>query len=55
MFRKKAEAANDWRMTRIAKIYAAYQQKLSTANALDFDDIIYHTVTLLQKEPEVLD
>ena len=55
VFRKKAEAANDWKNTRIAKIYAAYQQKLSTANALDFDDIIYHTVTLLQKEPEVLD
>ena len=55
VFRKKAEAANDWKNTRIAKIYAAYQQKLSTANALDFDDIIYHTVTLLQTEPEVLD
>ena len=55
MFRKRAEATNDWKNTRIAKIYAAYQQKLSTANALDFDDIIYHTVTLLQKEPEVLD
>ena len=55
VFRKKAEATNDWKNTRIAKIYAAYQQKLSTANALDFDDIIYHTVTLLQKEPEVLD
>ena len=55
VFRKKAEAANDWKNTRIAKIYAAYQQKLSTANALDFDDIIYHTVTLLQKEPKVLD
>ena len=55
VFRKKAEAANDWKNTRIAKIYAAYQQKLGTANALDFDDIIYHTVTLLQKEPEVLD
>ena len=55
VFRKKAEATNDWKNTRIAKIYAAYQQKLSTANALDFDDIIYHTVTLLQTEPEVLD
>ncbi len=55
VFRKRAEATNDWKNTRIAKIYAAYQQKLSTANALDFDDIIYHTVTLLQKEPEVLD
>ncbi len=42
-------------MTRIAKIYAAYAKKLRTANALDFDDIIFHTVTLLQQEPEVLD
>ena len=25
-----------------------------TASALDFDDIIFHTVTLLQREPEVL-
>ena len=40
--------------SRIAKIYAAYQKKLMTANALDFDDIIFHTVTLLQREPEVL-
>ena len=31
------------------------QKKLRTANALDFDDIIFHTVTLLQQEPEVLD
>ena len=28
-------------MTRIAKIYAAYAKKLRTANALDFDDIIF--------------
>ena len=42
-------------MTRIAKIYAAYEKKLRSANALDFDDIIFHTVTLLQQEPEVLD
>ena len=53
--RKKAEAANDWKNTRIAKIYAAYQQKLSTANALDFDDLIFHTVTLLRTCPEVLE
>ena len=42
-------------MTRIAKIYAAYAKKLRTANALDFDDIIFHTVTLLQQERSVLD
>jgi len=44
----------DWKMARIAKVYAKYEQKLRAANALDFDDIIYHTVTLLKQEPEVL-
>jgi len=44
----------DWKMARIAKVYSKYTQKLRAANALDFDDIIYHTVTLLQQEPEVL-
>ena len=54
-FAKRAEAANDWRMKDYARIYAAYEKRLRTANALDFDDIIFHTVTLLQQEPEVLD
>ena len=44
----------DWKMARVAKVYARYAQKLRSANALDFDDIIYHTVTLLQQEPDVL-
>ena len=43
----------DWQMSRVAKIYTAYQKKLRAANALDFDDIIYDTVSLLQREPEV--
>ncbi len=50
---KHAQEA-DWRMTRIARVYAAYEKKLRAANALDFDDIIYHTVTLFQREAEVL-
>ena len=54
-FAKRAETANDWRMKDYARIYDAYEKKLRTANALDFDDIIYHTVTLLQREPEVLE
>ena len=54
-FARRVEGANDWRMTRIARIYAAYARKLRSANALDFDDIIYHTVTLLKQEPEVLE
>ncbi len=53
-FAKKHESENDWKMSRIAKVYERYAQKLRSANALDFDDIIYHTVTLLQREPEVL-
>ena len=54
-FAQKHQAETDWRMARIAKIYAAYQKKLASASALDFDDIIYHTVTLLKREPEVLE
>jgi len=53
-FAAKHNNEMDWKMARIAKIYAKYAQKLRSANALDFDDIIYHTVTLLQQEPDVL-
>ena len=53
-FAAKHAHENDWKMNRIAKVYEKYAQKLRAANALDFDDIIYHTVTLLQREPEVL-
>ena len=54
-FAQKHNAETDWRMGRIAKIYRKYQERLASANALDFDDIIFHTVTLLKQEPEVLD
>ena len=53
-FAAKHNHETDWKMARIAKVYAKYTQKLRAANALDFDDIIYHTVTLLQQEPGVL-
>ena len=53
-FAKQHSHENDWKNARIAKIYAAYEKKLRAANALDFDDIIFHTVTLLRQEPEVL-
>ena len=48
-----AEAGNDYRLKQIARIYDAYQKKLITSNALDFDDIIMQTVTLLRKFPDV--
>lgn len=36
-----------------AKIYKKYQKKLWDAKALDFDDIIFHTVRLLEMSEEV--
>ncbi len=50
-----AEAQGDYRGTTVAKIYAAYQQQLKNANALDFDDIIMLTVQLFRQCPDVLD
>ena len=49
------EAENNMRKREIAKIYKIYQTQLKNANALDFDDIIYLTVELLEKNPDVLD
>ncbi len=54
-FTEREGESGDWKMTRIAKIYTRYTEKLKAANALDFDDLIFHTVTLLKKEPEVLE
>ena len=45
----------DWKMSRIAKVYTRHAQVLRSANALDFDDIIFYTVQLLQQEKEVLE
>ena len=37
----------------LAEVYRAYAERLSAANALDFDDIIMRTVSLLQTRPAV--
>ena len=47
------EASNDMRLYHVAKAYAAYQKKLKENNALDFDDIIFVTVRLLQQHEDV--
>ena len=36
----------------VAEIYAVYQQRLTTSNAMDFDDLIMKTVEILQKFPD---
>ncbi len=52
-FARRVNASDDWRMARIVKIYTAYDQRLRSANALDFDDLILHTVHLLQRNAAV--
>ena len=49
----ECEKAGDYRLTKIAKVYVEYQRRLWEANALDFDDIILHTVRLLQQFDDV--
>ena len=44
----ECEKSGDFRLGKIAKIYMEYQRRLWEANALDFDDIILHTVRLLK-------
>ncbi len=47
------ETANDYRMLHIARAYQQYQTRLKENNALDFDDIIFQTVRLLQENEDV--
>ncbi len=54
-FSKKWADSGDWKRERVAKIYTRYDRILCEANALDFDDLILHTVRLLQNEEEVRD
>ena len=47
------ESTNDLRMLHVARAYQRYQTKLKENNALDFDDIIFQTVVLLQNFDDV--
>ncbi len=44
---------NDFRLRHVATAYQKYQAKLKENNALDFDDIIFKTVELLQENEDV--
>ena len=49
------EITRDPRSKDIKEIYALYQKRMMTNNAVDFDDIIMYTVRILEENPEVLD
>ncbi|MBQ3503088.1 MAG: UvrD-helicase domain-containing protein [Oscillospiraceae bacterium] len=50
---ERAERTGDIRALHIARAYVKYQTQLQANNALDFDDIIYVTVRLLQEHEDV--
>ena len=52
-FAQSAQKSGDWRLSQIARIYQEYERRLWEADALDFDDIILHTVRLLQSCDQV--
>ena len=51
--REQFESANDVRLFTVAKAYARYQKRLKENDALDFDDIIFQTVRLLQENEDI--
>ena len=54
-FQAQWREINDYRKINIGKVYSLYNRKLREANALDFDDLLWHTVRLLETVPEVRD
>lgn len=49
----KQTAQNDFRKSKIAECYELYQAQLKKSDAMDFDDIIFNTVKLLEENEEV--
>lgn len=52
--REFERAADNFFMQKVADVYRLYQKKLRDNNALDFDDLLMVTVTLLQENEEIL-
>jgi len=50
-FEKKNKG--DFQMETISKIYSLYQKKLVSNNAMDFDDLIFNTVKMLETNKEI--
>jgi len=51
----KQSAGFDQRMISIAKAYEVYQNALQKNDAMDFDDLMFHTIRLFEAVPEVLE
>ena len=51
----QAAAGFDYRKVQIAKVYALYQERLKTSDAMDFDDMLCNTVRLFEQCPDILE
>ena len=51
----KKYSQNDFRKAKIADCYELYQKELLKSDAMDFDDIIFNTVKLLQENEDILE
>ena len=47
-----AQVPKDTKAALVSKIYTAYANRLRTAGAMDFDDLIFHTVQMLKNDAE---
>ena len=50
-----ASSDRDYRCQMVQEIYSAYEEKLKSSNALDFDDLIVKTLELFTMHPPVLE
>lgn len=50
-----AQSARDYRCSQIHDVFNFYEERLRSANALDFDDLIMKTLQLFADHPPVLD
>ncbi|MEG1403901.1 MAG: 3'-5' exonuclease [Oscillospiraceae bacterium] len=53
VFLSLAKTAGDIRRQRIGEAYVMYEKRLKDSDAMDFDDLIYNTVRLLEKFEDV--
>lgn len=49
-----SQAGSDYRQSRVAQVYQAYQEKLRQSNSMDFDDILFEAVRLLRENDDIL-
>ena len=50
---KQAQSSGDFRRIRIGQIYVEYMRRMFGAGAMDFDDLLFFTVKLLQEDEEI--